>query len=64
MSIRMSALNKHKGKKSSTDILIEKSVELYGFTPNEKSDENQKWMLKKGYIKQIKSRTRSRRGRK
>jgi len=47
--------------KSSTDLVIEKSVELYGFTPNEKSDENLKWMRENGY--QIKHRhgTRGRR---
>ena len=43
-----------KGKKSSTDLVIEKSVQLYGFTPNEKSDENLKWMRANGYlIKQV-----------
>jgi len=48
------ALDVEKGKKSSTDLVIEKSVELYGFTPNEKSDENLKWMLENGYlIKQV-----------
>ena len=36
-------------EKSSTDLLIEKSFELYGFTPKEKSDENRKWMRKNGY---------------
>jgi hypothetical protein len=36
-------------KKSSTDFLIEKSFDLYGFTPMEKSDENLKWMRKNGY---------------
>jgi hypothetical protein len=32
-----------------TDRIIEKSVELYGFTPKEKSDKNRKWMLEHGY---------------
>jgi len=41
-------------EKSSSDLLIEKSFELYGFTPMEKSDENLKWMRKNGYA--IKSR--------
>lgn len=58
--MRMNAPNKHKGKRSLTDIIIEKSVELYGFTPDEKSDENLKWMFEKGYnVKQVKRRGRS-----
>jgi len=39
-----------KKEKSSTDLVIEKSVELYGFTPNEKSEENLKWMRENGYL--------------
>jgi len=38
-----------KEKKSLTDLIIEKSVDIYGFTPNEKSDENLKWMRRNGY---------------
>ena len=53
-----------KEKKSLTDLVIEKSVELYGFTPDEKSDENQKWMLKNGYLsKRPQKRRRGIRGR-
>jgi len=51
----VNALNEDKGKKSSTDLVIERSVELFGFTPDEKSDENLKWMRENGYrIKQVK----------
>ena len=46
----VSRLDVVKGKKSSTDLVIEKSVERYGFTPNEKSDENLKWMRENGYL--------------
>jgi hypothetical protein len=46
-------LSEEKEETSITEKIIEKSVELYGFTPKEKSDENRKWMLKHGYkIKQ------------
>lgn len=45
----VSRLGVEKMKKSSTDLVIERSVELYGFTPDEKSDENLKWMQKNGY---------------
>jgi len=46
--------------KSLTDLVIEKSVELYGFTPSEKSEENLKWMLENGYpIKQVQKRVRA-----
>ena len=37
-------------KKKSTDIIIEKSVELFGFTPDEMSDDNQNWMIENGYL--------------
>jgi len=57
----VSRLDVEKGKKSSTDLVIEKSVELYGFTPNEKSDENLKWMREHGYgLKQVQKRGRAR----
>ena len=46
--------------KSLTDLIIEKSVELYGFTPSEKSEENLKWMLENGYpVKQVQKRVRA-----
>jgi hypothetical protein len=44
-------------RKKSSEIVIEKSVKLYGFTPEEKSNENRKWMRKNGYdIKQVQKR--------
>ncbi len=49
----MSRLDVEKGEKSSTDLVIEKSVELYGFTPDERSDENLNWMLKNGYLSKL-----------
>jgi hypothetical protein len=53
------------GKKTSSDLVIEKSVELFGFTPEEKSDENIKWMREHGYLSKLvqgrKWRTRGRR---
>ena len=48
--MRVNRLDVEKGKKRTTDLVIEKSVELYGFTPNEKSDENLKWMRENGYL--------------
>jgi len=60
----VSRLDVDKGKKSSTDLVIEKSVELYGFTPSEKSDENLKWMRKNGYqIRKVQRHRRGTRGR-
>jgi hypothetical protein len=38
-----------KEKKSFSELVTEKSLELFGFTPQEKSDQNLKWMLKNGY---------------
>jgi hypothetical protein len=46
-----------KNKKRFSDMVIKKSVELFGFTPDEKSDNNLKWMLENGYrIKQRRGR--------
>jgi hypothetical protein len=57
-------LSVEKEKKSYTDIVIEKSVELYGLTPDEMTDENQNWMLKNGYLrKRSQKRRRGIRGR-
>jgi len=57
-------LIEEKGKKSITASIIEKSIELFGCTPDEKSDENLKWMLENGYrIKQMHKRGRRRRSR-
>jgi hypothetical protein len=50
--------------KNSSDLIIEKSVELYGYTPEEKSDENLEWMRKNGYvIKRVEKHRRGTRGR-
>jgi hypothetical protein len=37
-------------EKSFSDRVIEKSVELFGFTPDEKSDKNREWMSEHGYL--------------
>jgi len=58
----VSRLVVEKGKKSFTDLIIERSVKLYGFTPDKKSDENLKWMRKNGYARSRKHR-RGTRGR-
>ena len=50
-STRGNALSSGKGK-SPTDLLIKRSKELYGYTPDEKSDENIEWMLRNGYLKE------------
>ena len=42
-------------KKSLTDQVVEQSMDLYGYTPDQKSDENEKWMLQNGYIKSKKT---------
>jgi hypothetical protein len=36
-------------RKSFSERVTKKSLELFGFTPQEKSDQNLKWMLKNGY---------------
>ena len=48
--LRVSRLSSEKDKKKLTDLIIEKSVELYGLTPDEISDENLKWMRENGYL--------------
>jgi len=40
------------------DLVIKKSVELFGFTPEEKSDENLKWMQENGYFRKKANRHR------
>jgi len=52
ISTRVNSLNSEKGKKNSTDLVIKRSKELYGYTPEEKSDENMEWMLRNGYLKE------------
>ena len=46
----MSELNEKRAEKSYTDRVIEKPVDLFGYTPDEKSDENLKWMHEHGYL--------------
>jgi hypothetical protein len=46
----MSWLNEKRTEKSFSDRVIEKSVELFGFTPDEKSDINLEWMRQNGYL--------------
>ena len=50
-STRMNALSSGKVKRNPTDLVIQRSRELYGYTPEEKSDENREWMLQNGYLK-------------
>ena len=52
ISTRVNSLNSEKGKKNSTDLVIKRSKELYGYTLEEKSDENMEWMLRNGYLKE------------
>jgi hypothetical protein len=47
-------LGEERRKKHSSDRIIEKSVELFGYTPDEKSDKNLKWMREHGYLKKQK----------
>ncbi len=49
-STRVIALSSGKGKRNPTDLVIQRSKELYGYTPEEKSDENMDWMLQNGYV--------------
>lgn len=37
-------------KKSLTEKVIEKAVELYDFTPDERSNDNLDWMVENGYM--------------
>jgi hypothetical protein len=50
----VSRLDEERRKKSFSDLVIEKSVELFGYTPDEKSDINLKWMRENGYMKKQK----------
>jgi hypothetical protein len=58
--MRVNSLISEKGKKNNTDIVIKKSMELFGYTPEEKSNENIEWMLRNGYIKEKKPKRGSR----
>ena len=63
ISTRVNGLNSEKGETNTTDLVIKRSKELYGYTPEEKSDENIEWMLRNGYLKEKKNKrgTRGRR---
>ena len=50
-----------KVKRNPTDLIIHLSKELYGYTPEEKSDENREWMLQNGYITKKRHRRGTRR---
>ncbi len=56
-----SRLTTEKDLKQTTSLVIERSKELYGYTPEEKTDENIKWMLKNGYLVNRKGRKGKRR---
>jgi len=62
VSTRVTVLSSENAKKNSTDNVIKRSKELYGYTPEEKSDQNMEWMLQNGYI-QKKRNKRGTRGR-
>ena len=64
-STRVNGLVSESKKKNSNELVIEQSMELYGYTPAEKSDENEKWMLQNGYFgkKKMKRGTRGRHAR-
>jgi hypothetical protein len=64
LTTRGTKLIVEKKKKSLTDMVIEKSLKLYGLTPNEMSDKNQNWMIDNGYLsKRPQKRRRGIRGR-
>ena len=61
MIMRVNGLGIKKGKKSLSDLVIERSVELLGCTLDERSDENLKWMRENGYgVKRMHKRGRGR----
>ena len=61
VTTRVNGLGVKKREKSVTDLVIERSIELFGCTPDERSDENLKWMRENGYrIKQVRRRKRRR----
>ena len=49
--VRVKALVSEVIKKNLNELVIERSKMLYGFTPAEKSDANENWMLQNGYLK-------------
>lgn len=59
--MRVNGLGIKKDKKSLSDLIVEKSIELLDRTPDERSDENLKWMRENGYrIKQVHKRGHAR----
>ena len=59
--MRVNGLEIKKEKKSLSELVIERSVEILGCTLDERSDENLKWMRENGYrIKQVHTRGRAR----
>lgn len=58
----MNDLISENDEKNSTDQVIKRSKELYGYTPEQKSDENMEWMIQNGYL-QKKRNKRGKRGR-
>jgi hypothetical protein len=54
-------LSEKRAEKSFSDRVIEKSVELFGYTPDEKSNINIEWMHEHGYFAKHK-RVRHQRG--
>ena len=62
--MRVNGLSINKRKKSVADIENERSIEFFGVTLVERSDENLKWMREHGYnITKRKRGSRGRRGR-
>lgn len=59
----MNDLISENDEKNSTDQVIKRSKELYGYTPEQKSDENMEWMIQNGYLQKKRNRrgTRGRR---
>jgi hypothetical protein len=45
-------------KKKFSDLVIEQSKELLGYTPEQRSAENLKWMLQNGYFTKKQSKIR------
>ena len=57
-------LEREKEEKSITDLIIERFVNVLGYTPDEKSNKNLKWMIENGYLeKKTPRHSRNTRGR-
>ena len=46
---QVNLLSKENNKKRNADLITKRSIELFGLTPEEISDQNEIWMRKKGY---------------